>query len=242
MYVKVAKKNETTTKGATLATLALGLALAISVPPATAMAQPLSDRLPATQSVAQMATSSTATAQAEDASAASTRPTAASAAGNAAVQAKDDAVDYVIPYDRAVIDAIGSQEQTGHSICCPSFSCAYADAVLDGTVHDHSYYNCSCCMWPDWGGGESAFRCVGSDEQLLREAYDQIAAGRPTVIHVAGVSGEHWIALIGYCNAADPDHLSLDNFIALDPWDAAQIVASERYSLYGDGCEHISTR
>ena len=148
----------------------------------------------------------------------------------------------VLEYDRKLIKKIGTQEKTGHTICCPSFSCAYADAVLDGTVHDHSYYTCSCCTWPDWGGGNSSFRCVGDDYELLREAYDQIRKGKPTVIHVAGSSGEHWIALIGYRNAKNPDRLTLSNFIALDPWDGAQIKASDRYVLYGDGCEHVSDR
>ena len=148
----------------------------------------------------------------------------------------------LLSYDPEDIAAIGTQESTGHSICCPSFSCAYADAVLDGTVNDHSYYTCSCCSWADWGGGDSSFRCVGTDEELLRAAYDQIAADRPTVIHVSAGYGEHWIALIGYTGVTDPDHLTLDNFIALDPWDGAQIIASERFSLYGDGCEHISER
>lgn len=159
-----------------------------------------------------------------------------------AARAETERTDKVLAYDEAAIAAIGTQESTGHTICCPSFSCAYADAVIDGTIHDHSYYTCSCCTWTDWGGGGSWDRCVGTDEELLREAYDQIAAGRPTVIHVTSGSGEHWIALIGYQGASDPDHLTLDNFIALDPWDGAQIVASERYSLYGDGCEHISER
>ena len=148
----------------------------------------------------------------------------------------------ILAYDPKLIAQIGTQEQTGHTICCPSFSCAYADCVMDGTVNDHSYYTCSCCTWTDWGGGGSSDRYVGTDEELLREAYDQIAAGKPTVIHVTSGSGEHWIALIGYKNATDPDHLTLDNFIALDPWDGAKITASKRYSLYGDGCEHISSR
>ncbi len=151
-------------------------------------------------------------------------------------------VNKILSYDPAHIATIGTQEQTGHSICCPSFSCAYADAVMDGTVHDHGYYSCSCCTWTDWGGGDSSFRSVGSDEQLLREAYDQISAGKPTVIHVAWSGGEHWITLIGYENATDPDHLTLSNFIALDPWDGAQLNAGSKYSLYGDGCEHISDR
>lgn len=148
----------------------------------------------------------------------------------------------LLAYDPEAIAAIGTQEETGHSICCPSFSCAYADAVLDGTIHDHDYYTCSCCTWTDWGGGDSFDRCVGSDEELLREAYDQITAGRPTVIHVAWEGGEHWIALIGYENATDPNNLTLDNFIALDPWDGAQLNAGSKYSLYGDGCEHVSDR
>ena len=62
------------------------------------------------------------------------------------------------------------------------------------------------------------------------------------MIHVAASYGEHWIALIGFENATDPDHLTLANFIALDPWDGAQINAASRFSLYGDGCEHISER
>lgn len=148
----------------------------------------------------------------------------------------------LLAYDPAHIEAIGSQDKSGHTICCPSYACAYADAVLDGTVHDHEYYTCSCCSWTDWGGGDSSFRDVGTDEQLLREAYDQISAGKPTVIHVTWSGGEHWIALIGYENAADPDHLSLSNFIALDPWDGAQLNAGSKYELFGDGCEHISER
>ena len=35
---------------------------------------------------------------------------------------------------------------------------------------------------------------------------------------------------------------ALANFIALDPWDGAQVIASDRFALYGDGCEHISDR
>lgn len=158
------------------------------------------------------------------------------------VIAEAEKANKVLAYDPAAIEQIGNQLSSGHSICCPSFSCAYADAVLDGTIHDHSYYCCYSCRWADWGGGNSAFRCVGSDEQLLREAYDQIAAGAPTVIHVYGPYGGHWIALIGYQNVEDPDCLTLDNFVALDPANGAQIVASEKYVLYGDGCEHISER
>lgn len=158
------------------------------------------------------------------------------------MQLQEHRADKLLAYDRALIERVGTQEKTGHTICCSAFSCAYADVVMDGTVHDHSYYTCSECTWTDWGGGGSAFRNVGSDEQVLREAYDQISSGKPTVVHVAASYGEHWIALIGYQGANDPDHLTLANFIALDPWDGSQIVAGDRFTLFGDGCQHVTER
>lgn len=152
------------------------------------------------------------------------------------------AVTKTLAYDQALLDEVGTQEESGHSICCPSFSCAYADTIIDGTVNDHDYYGCSCCVWTDWGGGDSAFRDLGSDEALLREAYDQIAAGKPVVTHMSASYGEHWIVLIGYHDAEDPDHLTLDNFVAIDPWDGSVINASDGFELYGDNCQHVSDR
>ena len=116
----------------------------------------------------------------------------------------------------------------------------YGDAILTGQANDHGAYGCGCCTWPGWGGGNSSFRSLGSDEALLREAYDEIAAGRPTVVHVAGPYGEHWICLMGYQGVEDPDALSLDNFIALDPANGLEVTASYRYAPYGDACEHVS--
>lgn len=147
--------------------------------------------------------------------------------------------DKLLSYDPALIAQIGTQASTGHSICCPSFACAYGDAIIDGTVNSHSYYGCGNCRWPNWGGGNSSYRSV---DNVLREAYDQIRAGKPTVIHVRANYGQHWITLIGYQGVEDPDNLTLSNFIALDPWDGSQLVAGSRFWLYGDGCEHISDR
>lgn len=200
--------------------IALGFAFVIALMPGTAFAS--SGVLQAAQSIEEEAS-------------------AVIEASTAAVQPTSK-VEKLLSYSQADIDAIGTQEKTGHSICCPSFACAYADAVLDGTVHDHEYYTCSCCTWTDWGGGGSSDRCVGTDEQLLREAYDQISAGKPTVIHVSSSTGEHWIALIGYQDVIDPDRLTLSNFTALDPWDGTQLNAGSKFSLYGDGCEHVSSR
>lgn len=225
--------------------LAVGIALASALVPGTALA---AGGAYETAAVEPTGSSSSIVASVQDEVAGQHEVAAANVPARRAAAAVQGAlaeqVDKVLAYDPAAIAAIGTQASTGHTICCPSFSCAYADAVMDGTIHDHSYYVCSCCMWTDWGGGNSSFRVVGSgsDEDVLREAYDQIAAGRPTVVHVAASYGEHWIALIGYQGASDPDHLTLGNFVALDPWDGAQITASDRFALYGDGCQHVSER
>lgn len=148
--------------------------------------------------------------------------------------------DKVLAYDPALIAAIGNQGAGGHVVCCPGYACAYGDAVLTGKANDHAAYGCGCCTWPGWGGGNSSFRSLGSDAALLREAYDEIAAGRPTVVHVSGPYGEHWICLIGYRDAQDPDSLTLDNFVALDPANGQEVAASYRYVPYGDSCQHVS--
>lgn len=145
-----------------------------------------------------------------------------------------------LDYDPALIAAIGNQLNGGHAICCPAYACAYGDAILTGQANGHEAYGCGCCTWPGWGGGNSSFRSLGSDAALLREAYDEIAAGRPTVIHVSGPYGEHWICLMGYQNVQDPDNLTLDNFLALDPANGEEHVASYRYALYGDSYQHVS--
>lgn len=150
------------------------------------------------------------------------------------------AADNLLSYDRALIDAIGTQAATGHSICCPGFACAFADSIVSGIANSHEFYGCGTCVWTNWGDSDSWNRNLGSDEAVLKEAYDHIRSGYPTVVHVATNWGEHWLTLVGYQNVTDPDNLSLSNFIALDPWDGAEIVAGENYVLYGDSCQHIS--
>ena len=161
-------------------------------------------------------------------------------AAELAARAEAERSDKRLDYDPALIAAIGNQSAGGHTVCCPAYACAYGDAILTGQANDHIAYGCGCCTWLGWGGGDSSFRSLGSDAALLREAYDEIAAGRPTVVHVSGPYGEHWICLMGYQDVADPDNLTLDNFIALDPANGQEVVASYRYVPYGDGCEHVS--
>lgn len=151
-----------------------------------------------------------------------------------------EASDKLLECDPSLLEAVGTQEATGHTTCCAAFACAYGDAYVKGTAQGHAAYGCACCTWPGWGGGDSSFRNLGSAQALLSESYEQIKAGKPTVVHVAASYGEHWVTLVGYQNVDDPASLTLDNFICLDPWDGAQVTASERFSLYGDNCQHVS--
>lgn len=201
-------------------------ALALPLDPPAIVAPALSDRATAADEAVANLEQVRALAAARD----------AERAAEQAAEQRDKRLDY----DPALIAAIGNQSAGGHTICCPAYACAYGDAILTGQANDHGAYGCGCCTWPGWGGGNSSFRSLGSDEALLREAYDEIAAGRPTVIHVAGPYGEHWICLMGYQDVEDPDALTLDNFLALDPSNGQEVTASYRYVPYGDACEHVS--
>lgn len=210
---------------------------AVSKPTDGQIAQSLKDLRPSGRTLA-LPTESTARAQSADEKLAQV-----SAEADAARQAKEarEAADKTLSCDPALLAAIGTQESTGHSICCAAFACAIGDAYANGIAQSHAYYGCTCCTWPGWGGGNSSFRDLGSSQALLAEAYEQIRAGKPTVVHVAASYGGHWVTFVGYQNVTDPSALTLDNFICIDPWDGAQVTVSERFSLYGDNCQHISS-
>ena len=150
------------------------------------------------------------------------------------------AANKTLPVDESLIAAVGTQESTGHSGCCPGFACAYADTIVHGVANSHAAYGCGCCTWPGWGGGNSSFRDLGSSQGVLREAYEQIKAGFPVVTHVRASYGQHWVTLVGYQNVTDPEALSTDNFVCIDPWDGRQFTLSDQFSLYGDNCQHVS--
>ncbi len=155
-------------------------------------------------------------------------------------QEQELAANRTLPIDSSLIAAVGTQESTGHSGCCPGFACAYADTIVLGTANGHAAYGCGCCTWPGWGGGNSSFRDLGSSQGVLREAYEQIKAGFPVVTHVRASYGQHWVTLVGYQNVTDPEALSTDNFVCIDPWDGRQFTLSDQFSLYGDNCQHVS--
>ena len=166
------------------------------------------------------------------------RALAAQRAAEQAAEQRDKRLDD----DPALIAAIGNQSTQDNSyiICCPAYACAYGDAILTGQANDHGATGLRLLHVARLGRRQFVVPLARLRRGFAaRGLLDEIAAGRPTV-HVAGPDGEHWICLMGYQGVEDPDALSLDNFIALDPANGLEVTASYRYAPYGDACEHVS--
>lgn len=127
----------------------------------------------------------------------------------------------MLKFDQALINQVGLQH-TGGS--CLGYAAAYAKTITTGTVHTWAEF--------DYNGGaygESGFygknmtdefdcRVIGSESEVLRALYNAINDGHPVVLYVTTGSGsQHWVTVIGYEGVDNPDNLSTDNFIILDP-------------------------
>ena len=127
----------------------------------------------------------------------------------------------MLKFDQALINQVGLQH-TGGS--CLGYAAAYAKTITTGTVHTWAEF--------DYNGGaygESGFcgknmtdefdcRVIGSESEVLRTLYNAINDGHPVVLYVTTGSGsQHWVTVIGYEGVDNPDNLSTDNFIILDP-------------------------
>ena len=77
-----------------------------------------------------------------------------------------------------------------------------------------------------FGTGFSAF---SSEKAVLQDAYAQISAGFPCILHVTGNTEQHWVTLIGYKNVLSLSDIKLSNFIAIDPWDGEVFTVGDRY-------------
>lgn len=143
----------------------------------------------------------------------------------------------MLKFDQALINQVGLQH-TGGS--CLGYAAAYAKTITTGTVHTWAEF--------DYNGGaygESGFygknmtdefdcRVIGSEAEVLRTLYNAINDGHPVVLYVTTKSNsQHWVTVVGYENVDDPDNLTTDNFIVLDPDSARQSTEPESLSARG---------
>ncbi len=145
-----------------------------------------------------------------------------------AVRKEDDGrpVYKMLDFDRRLILDIGIQDRW----LCSIFDLAYARAILDGSfkVDPYDYYDGEGAVWR-WAG----FEDVASSDPLnvvLKRAYDEIDAGRPTILFVSGTyaytstekpqsrtSEDHYVLILGYRKDADREDLKPSDFYGADP-------------------------
>ncbi len=142
----------------------------------------------------------------------------------------------MLSYNTNLIAAVGHQS-AGNSLekkACASYALAYCNAILyNSAPAPQTYWAGSSnvnCVWSKGG-----YRCpasgYGSETAVLQEAYRQILAGKPCILHVTGNTEQHWLCIIGYKNVTSLSQITAANLMAIDPWDGAVITVSSKYKV-----------
>lgn len=142
----------------------------------------------------------------------------------------------ILSYNANLIAAVGHQS-TGNSLekkACASYALAYCNAILYNSASAPQTYwmgsNDVSCVWSK-GGYRCSASGYGSELAVLQEAYRQILAGNPCILHVTGSTEQHWLCVIGYKNVESLSRLTAANLVAIDPWDGAVITVSSKYKV-----------
>lgn len=147
-----------------------------------------------------------------------------------------------VPSD--LISKCGNQKESGNKKACLAYSFAYCRIILDNTSHSWTEYrekeNSQGACAP-WIAGYSALQRVDSEQQVLKKVYDDIQAGRPTVLRVKGSSFCHFVVAIGFKANCNIDKLVQSDFLILDPWDGATKVLTNLLNYNGIYCYHYAT-
>ena len=151
----------------------------------------------------------------------------------------------MLKFDQALIDQVGLQHASG---ACLGYAAAYASTITSGEVHSWVEYDMNGGSGSFYGKNMTGeFKCLSlwDEASVLHTLYDAVNEGHPVVLFVTTGSGnQHWVTVVGYENVDDPDNLSTDNFIILDP-DATTDTAPESLSArglhlrYGDGMGNV---
>lgn len=139
-----------------------------------------------------------------------------------------------LSYNASLIEKIGHQS-TGTALekkACASYALAYCNAILFGTTPSpHDYWLAEETVDCVWSKGGYTTYAYGSEAEVLKAAYAQIAAGKPCILHVTGNTAQHWVTVVGYKNVTALNELSADNFVAIDPWDGVLRTVSDKYKV-----------
>lgn len=127
----------------------------------------------------------------------------------------------LLVFDQRQITEVGKQARD--SVACMCFTFAYAQTITSGTTRSWVEYNANgnadeTSAYAKGMWGEFEYRTTSDEQSTLRALYDAVNAGKPSVVYVSRPGGwQHWVCVVGYQNASDPNNLSLGNFLMLDP-------------------------
>ena len=130
--------------------------------------------------------------------------------------------DTQLPVTWSIINGTGYQSESGPCFC---YALAYARDVLD--KKEHSWTEYSLEYLPSKGRysytavpskAKYAKNSSSSIQSIYRKVYDEIDAGRPSIMYVEGgrSTSQHYVAVIGYTNVSNPSSLSMNNFLIID--------------------------
>ena len=140
----------------------------------------------------------------------------------------------MLKFDQALIDQVGLQHASG---ACLGYAAAYASTITSGEVRSWVDYDNNKGQGSFFGKNmtdEFDCRVINSESEVLRTLYDAVNEGHPVVLYVTTKSNsQHWVTVVGYENVDDPDNLTTDNFIVLDPDSARQSTEPESLSARG---------
>ncbi len=141
----------------------------------------------------------------------------------------------ILSYDPMLIQAVGHQSD-GTDLekkACASFALAYCQAILSGrAMTPQTFWSGAANVDCVWSRGGYSTVTAGSETAVLQNAYAQLSAGKPCILHVySSTSSQHWLTLVGYKNVTSTAYLNTSNFLAIDPWDGTVITVSDKYKI-----------
>ncbi len=110
----------------------------------------------------------------------------------------------------------------GYPDMCLGFSMGYADSIVTGDFEKAKHVvNNSPQGLSHYG--YSGRKLFSSKEEMLKEAYLEIAAGRPVIIHINGNTNgtsRHYSPAVGFKKTTDPNNVQETDFLIIDVYDA----------------------
>lgn len=113
--------------------------------------------------------------------------------------------------------------QPPYSTYCQAYCWAYCRIILDNQPHSfQDYWTGTQAKLPSVAGYNDG-KNVSTTTEMLRIIYDNINSGHPVMLHVRGTQkkdgtyNNHYVVAIGYRAGSDPNNLSPNDILILNP-------------------------